>query len=131
MKNIAALTLLATGLVISIMSSPALAIPEKQRIEESKTQQDEKMNREIPNPKYNSPDTSGFNGLGSLGPFNNMAVGTVSTNGIVQYGVEFTGRFDNAHLRVGAYLGGGGSALDGDKKGAKADYDRATKIQFP
>jgi opacity protein-like surface antigen len=113
MKNILAVTLIATGLEISIMSFPASAIPEKQRIEQSIERRGEIQNKPVKNEKQASPDTSGSTSLGPLFDNFSMGLGTISTDGIIQYGFEFTYRFENIKMQTGTYLGGDGSAYDG------------------
>jgi hypothetical protein len=132
MKNILALALLATGLVISTISSPAFAVPDWERkqddaLKEQRYQQDRRNERQEWDRKQegkgvspatgpgssSSYDGSGLAGLGAIFAGFNYGPSAISTNGVVQYGVQSKFGFENIHVRTGAHFGGGGSALNG------------------
>jgi hypothetical protein len=133
MKNILALTIFATGLVISTISSPAFAVPDWERkqneaMQEQRYQQDRKNEREQWD-RNNAPgkgispatgagssssyDGSGLDALGALFGAFNYGPSAISTNGVVQYGVQSKFGFENIRVRTGAHFGGGGSAING------------------
>jgi hypothetical protein len=64
-------------------------------------------------PSSSSYDGSGLDGLGALFGLFNYGPSAISTNGIVQYGVQSKFGFENIRVRTGAHFGGGGSALNG------------------
>ncbi len=135
MKNILLLTIFATGLVISTISSPAFAGQDWERkqddaMKEQRYQQDRRNERQEWDRKQegkrvspatgagssSSSDDSGLGGLGVLGAVLgvfNYGPSAISTNGVVQYGVQSKFGFENIHVRTGAHFGGGGSALNG------------------
>jgi hypothetical protein len=132
MKNILALTLLATGLLISTISSPAFSAPDWERkqteaAKEQQYQQDRRNDRQEWDRKQegkgvspatgsgssSSYDGSGLAGLGAIFAGFNYGPSAISTNGVVQYGVQTKFGFENIRVRTGAHFGGGGSALNG------------------
>jgi hypothetical protein len=130
MKNILTLTLLTTGLAISTMSSPANAGDDwKKKQDEAQAerayQQDVKSNREefdrnqkekgkyAPTPS-NNDSGSGFGGaIGAIFGLFNYGPSVLSSNGVLQYGVQAKFGFDRIRVRTGGHFGGGGQSTNG------------------
>lgn len=132
MKNILALTFLATGLAICTMSTEVNAAPEWERKQqenaaERSDQQQRKWERQEweenqkkkwgegnkNTPSSSSYDASELAGLGALFGLFNYGPSATSTNGVIQYGVQTNFGMENIRVRTGAHFGGGGSALNG------------------
>jgi hypothetical protein len=135
MKNILVLTLIASGLAISAVSSPAFAGSDWQKKQEEaqaeKKYQDEvkgrqqKTKEEI-DAKYkykfgDRPSGSGSSRPSSGGGYESSSAplsivfgpSVILTNGLLQYGVQAKFLEGNFNMRTGAHFGGGSSIFNG------------------